>query len=947
MAQLSLLLLGPPQILLGSEPLDGLKHDKVRALLAYLAVEAGRPHRRDSLVGILWPDFPQTAARNSLRQALAILRQALGDQVRNPPFLLTSRDVVQFNQESDYWLDVAAFSGLLAAARRHGHRRPERCRSCAQRLQQAVDLYQGHFLQGFFLPDSGPFDEWALLTRETLHQEMLVGLAWLARYHRQRGEFQDALKFARRQVTLDPLREEAHREVMRLSFLTGERSVALAQYEMCRRLLAEELGVEPEPETQALYHEIRSAVAPAPSPAKAPPLASLPAQPTPFVGRAQELAEIGQLLEEADCRLLTLTGPGGIGKTRLALKAAARQAGVYADGIYFVPLAALPSPTLLAEAIAAVLEIKLDGARDPASQLLAALSGKEMLLLVDNFEHLLDGALLLADILQHAPGIDLLATSRERLDLRGEWTFLLDGLPVPESTTPAETIETYDAVELFVQSARRADVGFVLDQKNADDIARVCRLVAGLPLAIELAAAWVRSLSCAAIADQLQRSLTLLQTTLRDIPERHRTLKAAFDHSWNYLDAAEQSVLARLSVFQGGFALPAAATIAGATRRVLSSLVEKSLVLPASAGRYSMHALLRQCAAEKLAILDPRLVTQTAHFHYHLQLAERAAAEQDGAAQIEALDQLEAENDNLRAALSWAHSQGLAEEMLRLCVALYRFWYWRNHYREGSRWLQTALAASETSLPLLRAQALRAAGVLALELNDYEQAEPCLRESLALYRQLGDLRGAAATLNSLGAMAFSREQYGSALSLLEESLRIRRKLEDQNSLSTPLNNLGLVALAQGETRRAQRYFEEALALDQAADDTAGAAVSLGNLAAALLELGEHTLAQSRFAEALGLFQEVGDKEGIAECLEGLAAALAYLGMGQRAALLWGAAESIRQQNHAPVHPAERARYDRLLAAIAARLDEPAFAAARHEGQAMPFAEAIAYALSCI
>jgi predicted ATPase len=696
-----------------------------------------------------------------------------------------------------------------------------------------------------------------------------------------------------------------------------------------------------------LYEQIREAREGLPAgtghPAKRP--RSLPCQPTRFVGREEELAEIGRLLDEAECRLLTLTGPGGVGKTRLALQAAGEQLNAYADGVYFVSMASLPSTDLLAEVIAGALQVTLTAGEDPASQLLAALRSKEMLLVLDNFEHLLEGAPLLAGILQRAPQLNLLVTSRERLNLRSEWTFLVQGLPVPDPGLPAGALVAYDAVALFVQSAGRAQTGFSLTEENAGHVARICRLVDGLPLGIEMAAASVHALSCREIAQEMARSLTFLEATFRDTPKRHRNLQAVFDHSWALLSPEEQHLLQRVGVFRSGFQRRAAEAVAGASRRLLAALVDKSLLQQMPAGRYLMHALLHEYAAEKLQASGKTAQTKAAHLNYFLELAETAASQGDGTEQIEWLDRLETDNDNLRAALSWALSSDRQEAGLRLAVALYRFWYWRNHYREGRQWLEAALADSQSLPPALRAQALRTAGVLNLELNDYAGAEPYLQESLVLFRRLEDRRGVAATLNSLGVMAFSQNLYGRAIRLLEESLSLRRQLEDSYSLSTPLNNLGLVALAQEEHKAARDYFAEALALDRASGDAMGVAVSLSNLAAAMLEEGLNEEAQAYFEECLLLFQELGDQEGSAECLEGLATTMIQQENVKQATRLWGAAEALRERIHAPVHPAEKPRYDRTKAAIEARLGEAAFAAAWSEGRTMSLAQAVGEALT--
>ncbi len=985
MPQLSLSLLGPWQATLDGQPID-LKYDKVRALLAYLAVEADRPHRRETLMGMLWPDLPEAAARNNLRQVLLTLREAIGDRQREIPYLLASRAAVQFNAESDHWLDVKAITDLLAMCDRHPHRNPESCRSCARWRQQAADLYHGPFLAEFSLPDSTSFEEWTAVKREWLNQLIFAALSKLAAYHERRGQYDQALQATTRQLMLEPWREEAHRHAMRLHLLNGERSAALAQYESCRRLLAEELGVEPEAATTALYQQIRDASEDAPVAMQQLALPTtrphtLPPQPTPFVGRETELAEIGRLLTETECRLLTLTGAGGMGKTRLALQAAAEHLDTFADGVFFVPLAALASADLLPGTIATALGIEATAA-DMTASLLNYLHQKEILLLLDNFEHLLADSQatgLLTSILADAPDVTLLVTSRERLNLRGEWLFQVNGFLDPGQGDN-------EAVQFFVQSARRVAPGFTLSPEVLPAVSHICQLVGGMPLAIELAAAWVRVLAPAEIAAEIERSSHFLTTTLRDVPSRHRSLDAVFDYSWQLLSPEEQSVLRKLALFRGGFRRKAAETVAGATLPLLTALVDKSLLQWNPAGRYELHELVRQYGLEKLEAAGETAETQTKHFAFFLELAETILPKLEGAELGRWLDQLQAEMDNFRAALSWAVEQGDEEDGVRLAGTLWWFWYTRGYLSEGREWLGRALSRAAAAPPgEAQAKARQGAGVLAWNQGDYEQARRHHEASLALMRSLGDQRAVSVELNNLGNVAMDQGDYEGAEMMLEESLAIKIALGDQFGQASTLNNLGLAAFGQGDFDAACSYYEQSLALKRSLEDTRGIAITLGNLGNTYLELGRFDRAYELLQESLALKQVLGDRWGVAVVLRQLGElsvrwgdypaardqlresllirqqlddkwsiadsleAFATLAFAEeepeRAARLWGAAEALREAIGTALPGPDQRRHDHDVAAATAEWGEEVVRVAWDDGRTLSTDEAIAYALS--
>ncbi len=995
MAHLSLSLLGPLQATVDDHAVTGFKYDKVRALLAYLAVEGDHAHERAALVGLLWPDLPEDAARNNLRQTLLTLREAIGDRSAAPPFLLTSRTALQFNPVSDFWLDVKAFGEYLAACERHPHANPVTCRACASRRQAAVALYQGDFLAEFFLPDSDPFEEWALLKREWLHRQMINALAHLVAYHERRGQYADALQYADRQVALEPWREETHRQLMRLYVLNGERSAALAQYESCRHRLAQELAVDPEAATIALYEQIRSAgdrVPLAPTQLSLPALRrhNLPPAATPFVGRESELAALGRLLDEGDCRLLTLTGPGGVGKTRLALQVAAEQLDAFADGVFYLPLVALSDPALLATTLLRMLGVEVTPASDPRAALFTHLERQEMLLILDNFEHLLAGADLLADLLTSAAQVSVLVTSRERLNLQREWIFPVDGLPMPGESMPLAHLAENDAVHLFVQSAQRLCPDFTLSATNGAAVARICQLVGGIPLAIELAATWVRLLTAQEIATEIEQGLGFLTTTLRDLPTRHRSLAAVFAYSWQLLSTDEQRVLSQLAIFRGGFRREAAEQVAAASLPLLRSLVDKSLLRHHLSGRYEFHALIHQYVGEQLAANGLHATTQQNHTVYFLRVAEDAAQALKGAQQSHWLALLEQEVDNLRAVLQSAIDAPQPDIAARICRALEYFWDSNGRLREGKQWLEQTLpllSADDPDQLSLRADLFNSLGNVVCEQGDYTQAAALYAEGLVLQRTLASPEGIAKALNNLGHIAYRQGDTARSLALFEESLALYRQCGDLWAMTRLLSNIGAVLSEQGDYARSERYQRESLALRRQREDSSGIATSLFNLAEVLHRQGNDAQALIYLEESLGIFRQldlsiylamtlsalgtitvltgkaaqalpylteslkifrtVGAQYGVAAALEGMGGVAGLQGETERAARFLGAAEKLRETLDVPLLNVECEDYARLVHFAQSNSVPEEFASAWAEGRALPLAHVIDLALVTI
>jgi predicted ATPase/DNA-binding SARP family transcriptional activator/tetratricopeptide (TPR) repeat protein len=627
---LSITLFGPPQIKRGNEQIS-IQRRKDLALLIYLA-STSRPQSRDTLATLLWQDQTQTEARSNLRKSLSRLRSILGEDS-----IITAQEQVQLNPDLSIDLDITRFQQQIQQFKKHGHVRsdsaPHLCRECQNALQAAAALYQADFLQAFSLPNSPAFEEWQFFQAENLRQNLAEALEHLIHQFTFTGEYSAGIEYGRRRLALDRFHEAAHKQLMILYALNNQYAAAIRQFEECVRILKDELGAQPESDTLKVYEAIRRKKIhdllnlskdlktsagyereQEKSSALRPRIAhNLPVHPTPIVARENELKETVRLLKEPFCRLLTLLGPGGSGKTRLALQIATSIASDYdkrfKDGIWFVSLAPLTDPQSIAGAIAEALQISgfLKGV-DAREKLLRYLRGHRMMLVLDNFEHLLgdESIELVADLLKAAPYGQILVTSRERLNIEGEYIFQVEGLEIPAETASLSDPDVklgpraFGALELFEQCARRVQPSFKITKQNFLPIAQICRSVQGMPLAIELAAAWLQVLSPEEIRKEIERSLDFLESNWRDLPDRQRSLRAVFDSSWVLLDKQSRPILKALSVFRSGFTREAAQAVAGASAKTLLDFANKSWIQKTSNGRYQIHELLRQYTFEIL-----------------------------------------------------------------------------------------------------------------------------------------------------------------------------------------------------------------------------------------------------------------------------------------------------------------------------------------------------------
>ncbi len=607
--------------------------------------------------------------------------------------------------------------------------------------------------------------------------------------------------------------------------------------------------------------------------------ANLPIQPNALVGRETEVATLTGVLTRQDVHLVTVTGPGGTGKTRLALQAAAEALDAFPDGVFLVDLAPVTDPALVIPTIAATLGVH-ERANEPLrATLVAWLAPRTLLLLLDNLEHLLPAASELAALLTACPTLTILATSREPLRLRAEHEIPVAPLALPASDVSPTELANVPAVALFVQRAEAANPRFALTAENAASIAAICRKLDGLPLAIELAAARLKLLPPPALLDRLDRRLPLLTGGARDLPARQRTLRDTIAWSYDLLAPEDQSLFQRLGVVGGGWTFAAAEAVgnpAGTTDVFagLASLVDKSLVRQtapeAAEPRFAMLETIREFALERLDESADAEQTREFHAAYYVSLAEEAEPYLTGPEQTTWLAQLETEHSNLRAALSWSIERGPAMTALRLAGALWRFWYVRGHVSEGRSWLERVLACVDGALPAARAKALRGAGMLAESQGDYDRATAAHEASLALWREMGNEREIARSLDDLGNVAHDQGAFDRAEALHEQAVALSREVGDQRGLAAALHNLGTVALYRGQYERAATLYGESLALMRAIEDTHSLGTVLSNLGIVATRQGDYTRAAALYEESLALRRLLGDRQGIAATLSNLA-----------------------------------------------------------------------------
>lgn len=985
---LALRLLGNPQILVHDEWID-IRSAKTQALLFYLAIDR-HTYTRSMLAGLLWPEKPETDARTSLRQAVYQLHQLI------PGSLSTTRDNLKLSERYPLTVDASRFieQAELGLAARHAQ-------DGAESLRLAATLYQGEFLAGFYVDDAVPYEEWMLNWRERLQRlafqvlQRLTGLA-LAQQNVYEG-----LHFAQRLLALEPWHEETHFQLMQLLALSGQIQAALAQFESCRHLLHEELGVQPSSALVKLAKELRrgakirqilpppTAVQPADSqPASLAPTSAGDATPRhnlgapllSFVGRRRNLADLTQILLQPDTRLVSLIGPGGVGKTRLANRLGWLALPHFRDGVWLIDLLTVSDPMLIEQAVTSIFGSPTRTHQTPLERLCGFLADKQQLLIFDNCEHLIDtAARLTADLLAAAPELKIVATSREPLRIAGELCIAITPLTLPplQLHYAARQVMAFESVQLFVERALAHNHNFALGDENAEAVVRICRLLDGIPLAIELMAARTRFLGVQQIADQLawapDAHMHLAGQGRRDAHPRHQTLHNLIAWSYLLLHPDERLLLERLAIFPVSCSLAATEAICGdempdsagensyhttslggrsparhlaraAILATLAALVDKSLLIAEPAGngmRYRLLETIRHFALSRLVVAGEEEQLRDRHLRYFIDWMEAKRVPPPGMPRALWQAQIAADLDNLRGGLTWSLRRGAAAEGLRLALACSEFWFSQGLHHESIHWFETLL-----SLPAAgQEKKLRLAALSNMEftqwwvLGNYVQAHALLQEALGLAQELGEQELIEKTLNNMGGVALYAGDYAAARRYLQQCLASTAQSGNLLNRAWTSILLGEVLLQQC-TAEAEVHFTEATHLLRSQQRLSLLAYPVRRLGQIAFLRQELPAALAHYEESLALNVVAGEVEGKAACVAAYAALLWRLGNEEEAALLCAAVKSslAMSQSQLPIY--DRQTFEELSAALQIRLAEPLLHSAWAAGLALSLTEAV-------
>ncbi len=846
MAELKINLLGGLQVTRANLPITSFISNKVPALLVYLAVTR-RAHSRDKLSSLLWGEMSDADAKNNLRQALTNLRKIANE------YLNITRDSIEFT--GDCFLNSSKFEFDIKTA---SSLDPQ---PASVILTESLALYRGDFLEGFYVRDTPDFEDWMLAERARLRELALQALHRLTEIEMSRANYLAALESTAALLAFDPWREEAHRQRMAALAHAGQRSAALAQYQTCRRILDKELGVEPSAETTALYEQIRSA--------DKVSLHNLPAATTSFVGREFELEEIAVRLLDANCRVLTLVGEGGVGKSRLALQAAQSHIHQFLGGVWYVPLSSVKDIDGLFLSIASVLKVNVTG----EDQIKEYLQDKNILLILDGMEHLINDAILkwITDALQTSRNLKLLITSLARLNIQAETLLEVRGLRHDESmSSPAS--------KLFLERARQLKPDFNPNTEDVLAIAHLCELVDGAPLALELAAAWVRGLSVQDIVKEIERNLDILTTSQQDLPLRHRSMRAVLDHFWQLLSSEEQSVFQKQAVFRGGFTREAFQEITGADLSMLSSFVDKSAIRFTENGRYRRHSLMAQYARLRLQE-NPTLhkKTRAEHAHYYSKSVKGLEAEFFGGQPQKAMTPFLSDLANIRLAWEWAIEHRDADVFNDMSDSIMQAFDFAGLYRDAHELAVNATdvlaSLSEpitNDLRMAKGRVMGLAGAFLFRLGEYEQSMEWCKKSMETLETIRPHIAYAHTLVYAGAATFGLGDMEFVVLYWQKAIKEYRDANSEWGEMTANSNLAEVLNAIGKFDKGKACAEHALDLARRMNNLEMIGTASTNLASSAIQEGNLIEATQFAEEALRSHQQVGHDAHIANSLAVLA-----------------------------------------------------------------------------
>ena len=856
---LEIRLLGQFDVRQDGEPIERLSRPAM-TLFAYLVLTRGTLHPREKLAGVLWPDSSESNARKNLRQALWQLRKAVGDSC-----LRVDPRSIGFNLDSESWLDIQVLES-----------------SSDQDLVEGVAAYAGELLPGYY-------EDWVLLQRDRLEATYERKMQRLLAQQTAKNRWMEVINLAEQWIARGNAPETGFRALLRAHAAMGERLKVEAAYRRCVGTLQQEIGVEPSEETTRLYRNLLVGLESSPD---LPPQgfgtvvlpreqrANLPAQTTLFIGRKDELAAIEKLL--SDTRLLTLTGPGGIGKTRLALKAAEASLPDFNHGVYFVALAATQSTSQFIQTISEAVKFPLATNEDPQYQLLRYLQKRQVLLVLDNFEHLLDAADIVDEILQSGPGVKILATSREKLNLKSETILNIGGLAFPTIEDSKNTLD-YDAIMMFVQSARRVRPGFNPASSELKQIVKITHIVEGMPLAIELAASWHQLLTVDEIVGELEKGLDILSTEFRDAPARHRSIRAVFEHSWSFLDPAELDVFKDLSVFRGGFTREAAQQVSGASLPQLAGLVNKSFISRnPQTGRLEVHELLRQYAEEQLQDSpEESRAAKEAHAAYYASFMQQRWEDLKGSRQMAALEEIEEDIENIRAGWGFYLKQ---RNILGLWKFVYGLWYvywirWWNHtgmalFAEAAKDLQ---GVTDEEAVAFRALTSALQGYFMGWLDLADQGFVLAEESVEILVHLNHPMALGMAYDSLAVNSYFLNRYPENIEASNKMLQIAATLDDKWFLGFTLFAVGMGSLLEEDYPKARRIADENLGLFEEIGDELGTTLPLIVLGHAALACGEFKEAKRNYLRCLKRSEKTGFPYGLQTASKYLAKVTLSLG----------------------------------------------------------------------